>query len=136
MAIKKITSDMLLFTGDTDDSQTNTLLTLDDYDWMAYELATKFKTKEMGVLEVTFSYLGLEISTMDIRQTIDGSINKYTYEYPTDIFKEHIVQFLTNHIKSWDSEFVFYGEDDVLSFYNDVIERGTLVKEETRNRYF
>lgn len=129
--LRKITSDMLLFTGDIDDSQTNTFLTLDDYNWMSYKLVARLKTKEMGILDVTFSYFGLVTSTMEIKQVVDGSTKEYTYEYPTEIFKEHVVQFLTSHIKSWDSDFAFDGEDDVLSFYNDVIERGTLVREKT-----
>lgn len=49
-----------------------------------------------------------------------------TYNFSTDIFKKHIIDFLKKHIASWDSQYAFNGEEEVIDFYNDVLEHGTV----------
>lgn len=104
----------------------NTYLTLDDYDWMNYTLKTKFNTKEHGTMQVEFSYFGTTISTMEVIMVKDDLREEYIYTYPTELFQKHIILFLTKHIGSWNSELSFNGENEVIEFFNDVIELGEL----------
>lgn len=66
-------------------------------------------------------------SCMEVEQTKDGKIEEYRYEYPSSIFKKHIIKFLTEHINSWDSKYAFNGEENVIDFYNEVIKIGTII---------
>ena len=116
----------MIFSGDIEDDRTNTYLHLYDYDWMDYNLSTRFKTETLGVLNVKFSYFGMTTSTMEVEQNLGGNIEKITYEYSTDIFEKHIVKFLNKHISFWSSKYAFNGEEEVLEFFNDVIENGTI----------
>lgn len=125
--LTKINSEELLFVDEPMQDRTNTFLSLDDYDWMSYELKTVFKTEKLGVLSVCFQYFGTVTSNMKVIQSIDDNIVEYTYEYPTDLFKKHIINFLKHHIEAWDSKYAFNGEDYVLEFFNDVIENGTVI---------
>ena len=56
--LHKIKSEDLIFSDDIEDDRTNTYLTLNDYDWMNYTLSTRFRTKDMGLLNVKFEYVG------------------------------------------------------------------------------
>lgn len=112
----------LQFSAQAEDDRTNTVLTLDDYDWMNYTLTTKFKTQKYGVLDVSFNYSGATTSFMEVVQNFNDVTEQKTFEYPTDIFIKHIVKFLKNHIESWNSKYAFNGENEVLLFYNDVIK--------------
>lgn len=85
MNLKKINSADLIFTNEIEDDKTNTYVKLTDYDWMDYSLTTRFKTEELGVLNVEFKYIGMITSTMEVEQTLDGTVEKATYEYSTDI---------------------------------------------------
>lgn len=127
MNLKKINSEDLIFSNEIEDDRTNTYLNLYDYDWMDYSLTTRFKTEDMGVLNVKFNYFGMTTSTMEVEQTLNGTTEKATYEYSTDIFKKYIVKFLEKHISFWDSKYAFNGEEEVIEFFNDVIENGQVV---------
>lgn len=122
MELGKITSDELIFTNGTEDDITNTYLKLDDYDWMNYTLLTQFRTKKYGTLKVDFEYFGITTSTMNVEQIKNNVAKKYEFFYSTDIFEKYIKMFLNHHIVAWDSGYAFNGEDDVLAFYNEVIE--------------
>ena len=98
MNLKEIKSEDLIFSNDIEDDRTNTYLNLYDYDWMDYSLITRFKTEDMGVLNVKFNYFGMVTSAMEVEQTLNGTTEKVTYEYSTDIFKKHIVKFLEKHL--------------------------------------
>lgn len=128
MKLSKIRSEDLIFSGDIEDDRTNTYLHLYDYDWMDYNLSTRFKTETLGVLNVKFSYFGMTTSTMEVEQNLDGNVEKITYEYSysTDIFEKHIVKFLNKHISFWGNKYAFNGEEEVIEFFNDVIENGTI----------
>lgn len=129
MSLKPIKSEDLIFSNALEDDRTNTYLYLFDYDWMQYTLTTRFKTEEMGVLNVKFEYFGATKSVMEVEQTFNGLVNTIVYEYSTDIFEKHIITFLQNHIRSWDSTYAFNGEQEVIDFFNDVIENGKVIKE-------
>ena len=126
MNLKKIQKEDLIFSGSIGDDRTNTHLVLDDYDWMNYILTTRFNTKEMGEIEVRFEYFGATSSVMYVKQTYNNICERVVYEYPTDIFQKYIILFLTKHIASWDEEYAFYGEDEVIDFFNTVLENGTI----------
>ena len=132
MFLKLIKSEDLIFSNELEDDRTNTYLHLFDYDWMQYTLITRFKTKEMGILNVKFEYFGSTKSTMEVEQTLDDLRRTIVYQYSTDIFEKHIITFLQNHIRSWDSTYAFNGEQEVIDFFNDVIVNGKVIKEELK----
>lgn len=126
MYLEKIKSEDLLFTNDIEDDRTNTYLNLADYDWMNYTLTTRFKTEKLGVLNVKFEYFGMVTSVMEVEQILNGTTESIIYEYPTEIFKRHIVKFLEKHISFWDSKYAFNGEEEVIEFFNEVLDNGTV----------
>ena len=128
MELMKINAKDLIFSDSLGDIRTNTYLNLADYDWMNYTLTTQFKTEKMGVLDVVFEYYGCYTSEMKVTQTLNTETKTIVYEYSSDLFKTRIIDFMTKHIKSWDEEFAFNGEDEVIDFYNAVLEQGTIKK--------
>ena len=116
MNLKKIRSEDLIFSNEIEDDRTNTYLTLNDYDWMNYNLSTRFKTEEMGVLEVEFEFFGFSTSQMNVKQTLNGKVYEITYEYPTDIFSKNLIKFLEKHISYWNEKYAFNGEEEVIDF--------------------
>ena len=126
MNLKNIKSEDLIFSNDFDDA-TYTYLNLYDSDWVNYSLTTRFKTEDMGVLNVKFNYFGSVLSTMEVEQTLNGVTETVTYEYSTDIFKKYIVKFLQKHILAWNSKYAFNGEDEVIDFFNEVLNNGRVV---------
>ena len=118
--LHKIKSEDLIFSDDIE-----TYLTLNDYDWMTYTLSTHFRTKDMGLLNVKFEYVGFT-AFMYITKQNDCKTIDITYNFSTDIFKKQIIDFLQKHIASWDSQYAFNGEEEVIDFYNDVLEHGTV----------
>lgn len=126
MNLKKIRSEDLIFSNEIEDDRTNTYLTLNDYDWINYNLSTRFKTEEMGVLEVEFEFFGFSTSQMDVKQTLNGNVHEITYEYPTDIFSKNLIKFLEKHIRCWNEKYAFNGEEEVIDFFNEVLDKGTV----------
>ena len=61
-------------------------------------------------------------SCMDVEQTKDGTKEIYRYEYPSSIFKKHIIKFRTEYINSWDSKYAFNGEEKGLTGSRKFIE--------------
>ena len=129
MYLEKIKSEDLLFTNEIEDDRTNTYLNLADYDWMNYTLTTRFKTEKMGLLNVKFEYFGMTTSAMEVEQTLNDVTEKVTYEYPTEIFKRHNVKFLEKHISFWDSKYAFNGEEEVVEFFNEVLNKGAIIED-------
>lgn len=126
MKLSKIKSEDLIFSYEIEDDRTNTYLNLYDYDWMDYSLTTRFKTEKLGVLNVKFNYFGMVTSTMEVEQVLNGTVEKVEYEYSTDIFVKHIVKYLEKHIRSWEDTYAFNGEEEVIDFFNDVLDNGQL----------
>lgn len=125
MKLHKIKAEDLIFSGNIEDDRTNTFLELDDYDWMNYSLRTRFRTEDIGIINVKFEYYGFVTSRMIV--TRPNSDIEIIYEYTTDIFIKHITEYMQNHIQSWEDKYSFNGEDEVISFFNDVLENGVIV---------
>lgn len=85
--LHKIKSEDLIFSDDIEDDRTNTYLTLNDYDWVSYKLSTRFRTKDMGLLNVEFEYVGFTTAFMYITKQNDCKTIDITYNFSTDIFK-------------------------------------------------
>lgn len=128
MLLSKIKSEDLIFSYEIEDDRTNTYLNLYDYDWMDYSLTTRFKTEKLGVLNVKFNYFGMVTSTMEVEQVLNDKTEKVEYEYPTDIFVKHIIKYLEKHILSWNDAYAFNGEEEVIEFFNDVLDNGKVVE--------
>lgn len=125
MNLPKINKEDLIFANDLGNNRTNTYLVLNDYDWMNYTLSTRFKT-EKGVFDIKFEYFGATISDMKVEYSCEDVCGEVTYEYSTDIFQRYIIRFLAKHIAHWGSKYAFYGEDEVIDFYNEVLEKGKI----------
>ena len=132
MSLKKIKNEDLIFQQRIC-GRISTCLTLDDYDWMNYRLCSRFKTKENGALDVKLEYFGEASSLMNVKQTINGEVHDITYKYPSEIFSKNITRFLEKHIKSWKEEYAFSGEEEVIDFFNEVIEKGTVIEVHSLN---
>ena len=66
--------------------------------------------------KMSWDMLGGELHNV-ICQIYDGKKITYEYRYDTDLFKKYIIQFLSQHIDAWDSEYAFNGEDIVIVFF-------------------
>ena len=124
MELEQITAEELIFSGNIEDDRTNTYLQLNDYDWMSYKLSTRFKTEKQGVLNIEFEYFGTNRSLMKVSQILNNDKKQFEISYDTDIFIKYLKKFLENHIKQWNDKYAFNGEDIVLEFYNEVIQKG------------
>lgn len=124
MNLMKIRNEDLIFENKCFVDRINTELRLRDNSWMDYQLITAFNTKNQGRLEVMFEYYGTVDSCMEVKRGVNGKTEKITYEYSTDIFEEHIIKFMTKHLAIWKEKYAFNGEELVLDFFNDVIEKG------------
>ena len=121
--LRKINAAELIY---VEEERTNTFVRIDDYDWMNYDIKTKFTTEEQGSLNVEFEYYGSTTSSMTVIQELNGNTKEYKYKYNSEIFKKYISLFMLTHVISWDSTYAFNGEEIVLKFYNAVIENGEL----------
>lgn len=121
----------LYFSNQIEDSCLNTSIRLEDYDWMNYVIKTKFNTLKYGVLNIKFEYIGTGSSFMDVELTRyrgeEEEKYEYHYDFNTNIFVDNLKEILLGHVNSWDSEFAFSGENLMLNFYNEVLEKGKLV---------
>ena len=104
------------------DDRLITELHLSDYDWMDYQFIVYLPTKDQGLLVANMKYFGTVTSEMTVTQTYDDKIY-YTHQivFPTDIFIEFLTQFMTAHIKQWDSPNAFCGEELAVKFFNDIL---------------
>lgn len=118
----KIDTAELLFTGNMEDDRTNCYVALDDYDWMMYTFKTSFKTLKYGLLQIYIEFAGSNWSYMDVTQKKDTAMRILRYRFNTEIFKKHIKSYLKKHIANWDNLYAFDPEDEIVDFYNDIIE--------------
>ena len=44
------------------------------------------------------------------------------------IYRKYLIRFLEKHIKFWDEKYAFNGEEEVIDFFNEVIEKGKIHK--------
>ena len=128
MNLVEIKPEDLIFTNKCFEDRINTELRLRDNSWMDYQLTTAFNTKNQGKLDVVFEYYGTVASQMQVEQKLIGKTVKIIYEYPSDIFEKHITKFMTKHLAARKDTYAFNGEELVLDFFNDVIEKGHVWK--------
>lgn len=125
-----INKEDLLFSDEIEDDRTNTYVNLNDYDWMEYIIKTSFKTETQGILSVVFEYFGMNESSMTVTQLFNDKKVSYEYRYNSNIFQKYIKDFLLKHIEAWNGRYAFNGEDEVLNFYNEVINTGIMINEQ------
>ncbi|RFZ76396.1 hypothetical protein DS742_23660 [Lacrimispora amygdalina] len=65
---------------------------------------------------------------MEIEQTLGEKTIVYTFEFDSEIFIKYLKNYLDKHISQWDSEYAFNGEDVVINFFNEVIEKGDITE--------
>ncbi len=94
-----------------------TKLILDDYDWMNYQLDVQIPTA-FDIINISFRYYGCVTSTMHLKyKDMERDI-----DFDADIFIKHLNIYMQHHMQQWNSEDkAFYGEKEVLDFYNEVI---------------
>ena len=64
---------------------------------------------------------------MEVEQILNEKTETVTYVYSTDIFQKYIMKFMEKHIASWsDNKYAFNGEDEVIAFFNEVLEKGKI----------
>ncbi len=95
-----------------------TYLILEDYDWMYYRLQARFMIRKVPC-NVEFSYFGAQKSQMLIEY---GSI-RIKLTFPTHIFDKYIEKYLLEEISCIKSNDVFNGEDIILDFWNEVMDK-------------
>ena len=64
---------------------------------------------------------------MVVEQTLNDITEQIIYEYSTDIFVKHLVKYLKKHIHSWEDKYTFNGEEEVIDFFNDVLDNGKII---------
>lgn len=126
MYLEKIKNKDVLHFDNPEYGGIGTCFCLSDYDWMSYKLTTRFRTEKTGVINVKFEYFGLIESTMTVIQILNGVPEEIIYVYSTDIFKKYHIKFLERHIRSWNDEYAFDGQDIVVDFFNEVLDVGTI----------
>lgn len=126
--LKEIKAEDLLFSNEIEDDRTNTYLTLNDYDWMDYQLQTRFRTEEQGTLHVVFEYYGFNTSDMKVEQILNNETKEYNFRYSSDIYVKYLTKYLEKHIQSWNSKYAFNGEEEVIDFFNEVLKEGQLIE--------
>ena len=102
----------------------DTNLFLEDYDWMHYTLSSKMPTKAYGVITIEFEYDGVGFSTMKVKT--EKKI--YTFQFDSKLFHRHITIFMQKHIKQWEDKHAFFGIEEVVNFYNAVLEHPNTVE--------
>ena len=101
-----------------------TTLVFDDKNWMHYTLTADLPTKAYGKIRLKFEYCGCETCHLEINN-LQGHYKDARYitvfEFSAELFKKHIINFMERHISSWDEEYAFTGEKEVVAFYNAVL---------------
>jgi hypothetical protein len=120
--LKKISKSNLEDNG----SQDYVKLELFDYDWMTYNLQAELHTDNQGVLKIEFKYYGATETAMTVKQMIDGEVKKYEYRYDYRIFENHIKKYIIKHLAFWQKEEGFNGIENVIDFYNEVLDKGSV----------
>ena len=120
MELHKLSLDDLSY---EDNHEPMTYVKLNDYTWMDYRLIFEFATKEGANYNVEFDYFGMVNSKMKVFTNTGLQI---TYTYRFEIFQKYITRFLLKHIRSWNEEYAFRGEEIALEFFNEVIEKGSV----------
>ena len=120
MVLPKLTSKDLVFQNKYGHDRLYSKLILDDRDWMNYILKAAFHTT-YGRFILSFEYFGAKFSTLKVSLKKGDHTNTYEFEFSTDLFAKYITRYLKDQIRAWETSAVFYAEELVLNFYNEVI---------------
>lgn len=108
------------------DDRLITELHLEDYDWMSYQFKTYLPTKKQGFLDITIEYFGLISSTMIVKQNTQNNENfTHLITFNSDIFITFLIEYMTQHMKQWSSEYVFCGEELAIELFNNILTKAT-----------
>lgn len=122
-----ISSEELIFGGELDEDRVCTDLSLRDYGWAYYSLATKLRTEKNGLIRIQWDHSLFSFSWMYVTQLKDHSLTYYYIEYDSTILEEAFKAFMTEHMKQWESDSNhFNGEAIVIKLFNDVLKTGNL----------
>lgn len=134
------------FTDEIEDDRINTTVRLSDYDWLTYTYDTRFPTLKVGTLSIRFEYIGATKSYMYVKQFLpicvtNNTVNyvvKYVYEFPSDIFDKYMSKDMHHRFTNITEKnpYAYYNGDLMLSWYNEVLEKGTLLEEDDPNGRF
>lgn len=123
MIFVEIKAQDLSYTNTYGNDRLYSKLILTDTDWMNYKLISKFTTKKYGQFHIVFEFFGANFSLMNVKCIKGQKTCKSEYTFSTDIFQKYIVLYLSAQIAAWHSNDVFYAEQIVLDFYNQVIKQ-------------
>lgn len=132
-----VSTEELIF---ADGESLSTQLILDDYEWMDYKLITHFTTSqghlsicfeffgstksEMVVAKTTKDWRGEDLSDENMKTECNMDTVRFVYAFPTEVYREYLKRFLTEHMKQWEKDApAFYGKDIVMEFYNAVVSK-------------
>lgn len=125
--LSPIKSEELIFSNDIEDDRVCTSVTLNDYDWASYNMATRFNTKENGIIRVQWNHFLMTTAVMMVTQLKDNKLTYYYVEFDSDIFGKYLKKYMEEHMKQWEpNTYAFNGKDVVIDFFNEVLEKGNL----------
>lgn len=104
----------------------NSVLLLDDYDWVDYHIKAYLTEKEMGRLIIDFNYVATLESTMKVKSINDKCF--YIFTYKSDIFEKYFQEYLEREKAASKEKKWFSGEDIITNFYNEVLKNHTGMK--------
>ena len=112
---KPLTMDHLAFSDSMD--RAFTYLIMSDYDWMHYRLIAEFPVGTGTVMKAEFEYAGVIEAMMYV--SLNGKMFKKVFD--SRLFEKHIKKYMEQHIKSWDGEYAFCGEELAICFFNEIL---------------
>lgn len=116
MALKEIDSRYIK----TGFREFNSVLLLDDYDWVDYHIKANLIEEEMGKLFIDFNYVATLTSTMKVKSVKEKYL--YIYTYKSDIFEKYFQEYLERQKAASKERKWFSGEDIIINFYNEVLK--------------
>lgn len=75
-------------------------ITLEDYDWMRYNVDTYFPTIDQGMLSIHISFFGCTYCEMEVKQRLDNSLYRHVITFSTKLFAEFMKIYLSKHIQA------------------------------------
>ena len=108
-----------------------TKLTVDDYDWILYELEIAFKLKGGVSLYLKEEFRGFVTdSYYTLRYTKGDDVTEVTFGTNSDVAEKHIKQNMQKHLDLWDKDAWFINQTDfIIDQYNEVCGLLRMAKE-------
>lgn len=96
-----------------------------DYSTKCYGLGAKIRTVGMGVVRIMFvGTSGEHDAYMYVHQSSGLRSTGYTYRITAELFMKHIREIMCANVDHWNNRQHYYGVDEVISFFNEVLEKG------------